>query len=184
MKKFSKVSGYKVNEEPKSEFKVDELENLKLEMLSLMDSFLKIKAVGAIHKNFMHGSIDIAGKEILAEAIITLLTEKDSKEKTKLLEGLKNSVRDWEAIDLEIEKINKKRPSLKNISRVNKILDKYSSDESTLILFVESTTKKLKSVETLKEYSQIISESKLSESTKSSLLIIYNERIKQIESSL
>jgi len=73
MKKFSKVTGIKINEEPKSELKVDESENLKLEMLSLMDSFLKIKATGAIHKNFMNGSIDIAGKEILAEAIITLL---------------------------------------------------------------------------------------------------------------
>jgi hypothetical protein len=184
MKKFSKVTGIKINEEPKSELKVDESENLKLEMLSLMDSFLKIKATGAIHKNFMNGSIDIAGKEILAEAIITLLTERDSKDKTKLLEGLKNNVRDWEAIDLEIEKINKKRPSLKNINRVSKLLEKYSNDDNTLILFVESTIKKFKNIDTLKEYSQIITDSKVSESTKFRLLNIYKERIKQIESCL
>ncbi len=181
---FSKVTGIKINEEPKSELKVDESENLKLEMLSLMDSFLKIKATGAIHKNFMNGSIDIAGKEILAEAIITLLTERDSKDKTKLLEGLKNNVRDWEAIDLEIEKINKKRPSLKNINRVSKLLEKYSNDDNTLILFVESTIKKFKNIDTLKEYSQIITDSKVSESTKFRLLNIYKERIKQIESCL
>jgi hypothetical protein len=180
MKKFSKVNGIKINEEPKIENKVDDLDILKLEMLNLMDNFLKVRLTGPVHNKLMFGSFSIDGKDMLAEAIITLLGDKDNKSQTKILESLKTKIKDWEVIDSEIEKINKVRPNLKNINRVSQLLEKYSSDESTLILYVESTINKFKNIETLNQYSSLIKESSLSEESKSKLINIYNQRIKQL----
>ena len=52
-------------------------------------------------------------------------------------------------------------------------IDKYSSDEETLVLYVESTINKFKNTENLSEYSQIISESKLSDDSKNKLINIW-----------
>lgn len=183
MKKFSNVTGFKVNEEPKQvEQKIDEIDKFKGDLLNLMDNFLKVKAYGPIHRKLMRGELSVDGKDLLAEAIIILLTERDNKSKTKLLEGLKNKINDWEVIDSEIEKVKNSKISTKNINRVVKLLDKYSSDEETLILYVESTINKFKSIDTLNEYSEIISGSKLSIDSKNKLINIYNQRIKQISS--
>lgn len=183
MKKFSNVSGFKVNEEPKQvEQKIDEIDQFKGDLLNLMDSFLKVKAYGPIHRKLMRGELSVDGKDLLAEAIIILLTERDNKSKTKLLEGLKTKINDWQVIDSEIEKVSNGKISTKNINRVVKLLDKYSSDEQTLLLYVESTINKFKNIETLNEYSQIISQSKLSDESKNKLINIYNQRIKQIGS--
>jgi hypothetical protein len=184
IKKFSKITGQKINEQPKVEQKFDEVDELKLEMMNLMDSFLKVRLEGPVHNKLMFGAFSIAGKDLLAEAILSLLNDKTSKDKTKVLESLKNKISDWESIDSEIEEINKKRPSINKFNRVNKLIEKYSSDEDTLIMFVESTVNKLKNQETIKEYSQIVSESRLSQKTKDKLNFIYNERIKQINSEL
>jgi hypothetical protein len=184
MKKFSKVTGIKINEEPKIENKVDEVDELKLEMITLMDNFLKVRASGPIHNKVLNGSISIAGKDLLAEAIVILLSDKTNKEKTKVLESLKTKISDWQTIDAEIEKINQKRPSINNVNRINKLIEKYSSDEDTLILYVESTVNKLKNLDTINQYSKLISESNLSNQTKSKLVEIYNNRIKQISSIL
>jgi hypothetical protein len=184
MKKFSKVTGVKVNEEPKVETKIDEVDELKLEMLTLMDNFLKVRASGPIHNTLLNGSLSVEGKDLLAEAIITLLSEKTNKDKTKVLESLKTKISDWQTIDEEIEKINQKRPSINNVNRINKLIEKYSSDEDTLVFYVESTVSKLKSVDTLGQYSKLISESNLSDKTKNQIVGIYNNRIKQISSIL
>jgi hypothetical protein len=183
MKKFSNVTGFKVNEEPKQiEQKIDEVDQFKIDLLNLMDSFLKVKVYGPIHRKLMRGELSVDGKDLLAEAIIILLTERDNKSKTKLLENLKTKINNWEVIDSEIEKVKNSKISTKNINRVVKLLDKYSSDEETLVLYVESTITKFKSIENLSEYSQIISESKLSNDSKNKLINIYNQRIKQISS--
>ena len=110
MKKFSNITGQKVTEEPKKEVKqLNEEELFKLKLVSLMDSILSIRTYGPIDKHQRAGLIKIAGKEMLVEAIIDLLTEKSSKEQTKLLESLKTEVGNWEVIDSKIDFINREK---------------------------------------------------------------------------
>jgi hypothetical protein len=51
----------------------------------------------------------------LGSPIIILLTERDNKSKTKLLENLKTKINNWEVIDSEIEKVKNSKISTKNI---------------------------------------------------------------------
>jgi hypothetical protein len=104
MKKFSNITGQKVTEEPKKEVKqLNEEELFKIKLLSLMDSFLTVRMYGPVDNHQRAGLIKISGKELVVEAILDLLTEKSSKEQTKLLESLKNEVGDWEVIDSKID---------------------------------------------------------------------------------
>ena len=108
MKKFSNITGQKVTEEPKKEVKqLNEEELFKIKLLSLMDSFLTVRMYGPVDNHQRAGLIKISGKELVVEAILDLLTEKSSKEQTKLLESLKNEVGDWEVIDSKIDFINR-----------------------------------------------------------------------------
>lgn len=110
MKKFRNITGQKVTEEPKKEVKqLNEEELFKLKLVSLMDSILSIRTYGPVDKHQRPGLIKIAGKEMLVEAILDLLTEKSSKEQTKLLESLKTEMGNWEVIDSKIDFINREK---------------------------------------------------------------------------
>jgi len=183
MKKFSNITNQKVGVEPKVEHKVDEATSIKYRMIDLMDRLLSVTTYGPVINYDVAGTIKIAGKEMLAEAIADMLADVSTKDKTILLESLKSEVRDWEAIDNKIESLNKERASLNNKSKMFKLLEMYGDDEDMLITIVEAKSLKITNKKTLVDYNLLISENKtLSSETKSKLVEIYSERIKQIDS--
>jgi hypothetical protein len=184
MKKFSKITNQKVNEEPKVEKIINEGDILKAKVMNLMDDLLTIRTYGPVDRYLRAGSIKIAGKEMLAEAILDMLTEKSTDDKTKLLESLKSQIKDWEVIDNQIEYLNSgNKPSLNSKNKFSQLLEMYSDDEELFVEVLESTVNRINVVKTLEDYSTLTTESKLSEETKSKISEIYSNRIKQIEPS-
>lgn len=169
MKKFSKITKQRINEEPKVEVKLDESSVLKYKMLTLMDRLLRVQAYGAVDNRFLSGSVKIDGKEMLAEALLDLLTDNKIEEQTKILEGLKGKIKDWETIDNEIESIKKNNVSLNNKIKFFKILEKYQ-DEETLLVFLESKIPNIKDEKTLVDYKELTLNSNLSQETKSKII--------------
>jgi hypothetical protein len=179
IKKFSNITGQKVGEEPKVDLKqLNEEEMFKSKLMSLMDQVLSIRTYGPVDRHQRAGLIKIAGKEMLVEAILDLLSEKTIKEQTKLLEGLKTEIGDWEVIDSKIDSLNKEKPLLSNRNKFNNLLENYTSD--TLIEKVESVVEKITKEKTLKDYIQLALESKLDNETKSNLVKIYSDRLNQL----
>jgi hypothetical protein len=182
MKKFSKLTNQKVNEEPKVEKKIDESEVIKYRMIDLMDKFLSIQTYGPVDRHQRAGLIKIMGKEMLAEAIADMLVDIANNDKTKLLESLKSEIRDWEVIDNKIQSLHKERPSLGNRNKIRSLLETYGQDEDLLVEVTESKVNKINDISMLKDYITIISESEIKESTKLKMIQLYDNRIKQIES--
>lgn len=184
MKKFSKITNQKVNEEPKVEKTINEGDIIKSKVMNLMDNLLTIRTYGPVDRYLRAGSIKIAGKEMLAEAILDMLTEKSTDDKTKLLESLKSQIKDWEVIDNQIENLNSgNKPSLNSKNKFSQLLEMYSDDEELFVEVLESTVNRINNTKTLEDYSTLTTESKLSEDTKSKISEIYSNRIKQIEPS-
>lgn len=184
MKKFSKITNQKVGEEPKVEVKVDEASSIKYKMIDLMDRLLSVTTYGPSINYDVAGTIKIAGKEMLAEAIADMLADVSVNDKTILLESLKSSVGNWEAIDEKIESLTKERASLNNRAKMSKLLEMYGDDEDMLITLVEAKSLKITNKKTLVDYNLLISENNtLSNETKTKLVEIYSERIKQIDST-
>lgn len=139
MKKFSNITGEKVNTTPPTnEPTKEELGRLQLksQIMNLLDEYLSIQSLGSVRRSLFNNSIKIDGKERFADALIDLLNEKDSKETVKVLESLKSENRDWVSIDNRINKINNKlidsKFLLENKNRVRKIksfLELYSNKE-------------------------------------------------------
>jgi len=180
MKKFSKLTNQKINEEPKIDLKIDESKVLKYKMLDLMNRFLSLRTYGSVDNRFLAGKVKIEGKEMLAEALYDLFSDKSTDEQVKVLESLKTKIKDWETIDKEIEEFNKKTPTIRNKSKFKSLLEKWSSDSNTLILFVESNVDKINDLDTLSDYITLTNESNLEESTKLVLVNKYSERINQL----
>lgn len=179
MKKFSNITNQSVGEEPKIEHKIDETTLFKVKILNLMEQFLSIQTYGPVDRYLREGSIQIKGKELFTEALLSLLDEKTIKEQTKLLEGLKSELRDWETIDSKIEDINTKSDNFKTIYKVNQLLEKYGDDEEMLIKVVEEQSKRVLDVELLQSYKDTFSSSKLTPATLEAILNIYSERISE-----
>lgn len=177
MKKFSNITGQKVSEEPKVELKqLNEEELFKSKLHELMDQILSIRTYGPVDRYERAGLIKIAGKEMLVEAILDLLTEKTNKEQVKLLESLKSEIKDWKVIDDKIENIFLNRiPKLSNRNKINSLLESY--DESSLIEVIGEKISKLNNLETVLDYYKIISESSLTTTTKQQILNLYSQRI-------
>ncbi len=183
MKKFSNITGQKVSQEPKKEVRIDEAQVLKSKMISLMNQFLSISFHGSNDYRLLGGGSKIKGQEMLAEAILDLLNDKTIKETTKLLESLKSEISDWKAIDEKIEQINKEKTLISNRMKIKNLLEKYSSDNDTLILMVEKNSNKMKNEKTLLDYISIVSEStKINNETRKNIIDIYSNRIKQLRS--
>jgi hypothetical protein len=180
MKKFSNITGQKVTEEPKKEVKqFNEEELFKIKLLSLMDSFLTVRMYGPVDNHQRAGLIKISGKELVVEAILDLLTEKSSKEQTKLLESLKNEVGDWEVIDSKIDFINREKALFKSRKRFNTLLENY--EDESLIEKVQLDINKITKQRTLRDYIQLTQESKLDNDIKNNLVKIYTDRLNQLD---
>jgi len=150
MKKFSNITNQKVGEEPKVESKINEEDIFKGKVNSLLDNFLTIRTYGPIQRYFNASTIKISGKELFLEALMDLLKDKDLTQETKILESLKSSVKDWEAIDSKIEEANKKIEEIKSKdkmvphrNKLNSLFNSYGSDEEMLINMVEESCKKI-----------------------------------------
>jgi len=183
MKKFSNITGQKVGEEPKVEIKqLNEEELFKSKLMSLMDQILSIRTYGPVDRYQRAGLIKVAGKEMLVEAILDLLSEKSVKDQTKVLEGLKSELRDWEVIDAKIESLNKEKTLLSNRNKFKSLLESYT-DNDLLLKVVENDVDKIKKEKTLTDYIQLTTESKLDSKTKIELVNIYSNRLNQLRDS-
>jgi hypothetical protein len=143
MKKFSNITGQKVNSEPEIKInkKEQELNELKYNIMDLMDNILSIQSFGSARTELLNGSITISGKEMLAEALIDLLGEKLLKSDIKVLESLKNDIRDWNLLDNKIDQINttiddkKLLENNKNlVNSISSFIKKYENDDMFDIL--------------------------------------------------
>lgn len=153
MKKFSSISGQKVNLEPKVQITKEENEVLALKagIMKLMDNLLSIQTYGSTRRDIVQNNIKITGKEMFAEALIDFLSDKSLNDQIKALESLRYTNRDWQSIDSNISglysEINEKTALSKNINQISKIktfLETYGDDEMFDSL-LESYTKRVKS---------------------------------------
>lgn len=146
MKKFSKITGQKVAEEPKIEVKITEADVFKSKVMSLMDDFLRVQMYGPITRYHVAGTMKVAGKELFLEALMDLLDDKSNGEKIKLLESLKSKIRDWKVIDETIESLESKDVELfKSKMYIKSLYNKYKSDTAFLIEQTEVSASKIKS---------------------------------------
>lgn len=183
MKKFSNLS--KTTEEKiynklqNNKNNSDDLDYLRYEIINLMDDILSLSNFGSIDNRYMSGSIKIAGKELLADAIIDLFDDEIYKSKCKVLESLKLSVRDWSSIDDTTSKITKKYNDipLNSRYRFKSILEKYKNE--SLELFFESSVHKF-SRNTISDFISILNSKHLSnninDDTKNRILYILTEK--------
>ena len=135
MKKFSNISGYKVNEEPQIQKSRDQIEKdaLKATIMKLMDNYLQIRSYGSARTELLNGSLKISGQELFTEALLDLLSDKSFFDQIKALESLKLYNKDWESIDDRIGQIQTKIEESKSIDRIQvkkikSLLDIYGND--------------------------------------------------------
>lgn len=151
MKKFSNISNVKVSEEPKIEVKqLNEEEMFKSKVMNLMEQLLSIRTYGPVDRYLRAGSIKVVGKEMFLEALMDLLKDKSSKDEKQILEALKGSVSDWEAIDSKIEEVNQKiaegQEKDKMIPHRNKLqslYNNYGQDEEMFMNMVQESCDKI-----------------------------------------
>lgn len=182
MKKFSNISGFKVTQEPKIDGKKVEIDPLKGKVMELMDQLLSIRTYGPVDRHQRAGLIKIAGKELLAEALLDLLKKEKGSEGIKILESLKQEIGDWKVIDEKINEIKNHRvPSLKNKNKMRSILEKYN-DLELLEYFLGDNSKKITNIETLEDYKYLVSESRLPTEVKIKLIQIFETRLGDLNS--
>lgn len=151
MKKFSSISGEKVNVEPKVEdTKINEEDLFKAKVMNLMDNLLTIRTYGPIDRYLRAGNIKISGKDLFLESLLDLLKEKSSTEEKRILESLKSEVKDWEFLDAKIENLENKLEDLKEAKKIQPYKNKlkslynnYSSDNELIIKMVKESCNKI-----------------------------------------
>lgn len=155
MKKFSNISNAKVGQEPeKTEVKLNEEEVFRSQIVSLMDSYLRIQTYGPVDRYLRAGTLKISGKELFTEALLTLMSDKSLKGQTAILESLKSTVRDWESIDEKIDQLNSKieeteskNKMIEHRDKLVSLFERYGKDEEILLKMVESSSEKIKTSE-------------------------------------
>jgi hypothetical protein len=151
MKKFSNISKVKVSEEPKVEVKqLNEEEMFKSKVMNLMEQLLSIRTYGPVDRYLRAGTIKVVGKEMFLEALMDLLKDKSSKDEKQILEALKGSVSDWEAIDSKISEVEQKiaenKDKDKMIPHRNKLqslYNNYGQDEEMFMNMVQESCNKI-----------------------------------------
>jgi hypothetical protein len=151
MKKFSNISNVKVSEEPKVEVKqLNEEEMFKAKVMNLMEQLLSVRTYGPVDRYLRAGNIKVAGKEMFLEALMDLLKDKSSKEEKRILESLKSTLSDWEAIDSKIDEVNQKisenQEKDKMIPHRNKLqslYNNYGQDEEMFMNMVQESCNKI-----------------------------------------
>lgn len=155
MKKFSNISNVKVSEEPKVEVKqLNEEEMFKAKVMNLMEQLLSVRTYGPVDRYLRAGNIKVAGKEMFLEALMDLLKDKSSKEEKRILESLKSTLSDWEAIDSKIDEVNQKiaegQEKDKMIPHRNKLqslYNNYGQDEEMFMNMVQESCNKTTNAE-------------------------------------
>ena len=155
MKKFSNISNVKVSEEPKVEVKqLNEEEMFKAKVMNLMEQLLSVRTYGPVDRYLRAGNIKVAGKEMFLEALMDLLKDKSSKDEKQILEALKGSVSDWEAIDSKISEVEQKiaenQEKDKMIPHRNKLqslYNNYGQDEEMFMNMVQESCNKITNAE-------------------------------------
>jgi hypothetical protein len=155
MKKFSNISNVKVSEEPKVEVKqLNEEEMFKSKVMNLMEQLLSVRTYGPVDRYLRAGNIKVAGKEMFLEALMDLLKDKSTKEEKKILESLKSTLSDWEAIDYKIDEVNQKivenQEKDKMIPHRNKLkslYNNYGQDEEMFMNMVQESCNKITNAE-------------------------------------
>jgi hypothetical protein len=151
MKKFSNISNVKVSEEPKVEVKqLNEEEMFKVKIMNLMEQLLSVRTYGPVDRYLRAGNIKVVGKEMFLEALMDLLKDKSSKDEKQILEALKGSVSDWEAIDSKISEVEQKiaenQEKDKMIPHRNKLqslYNNYGQDEEMFMNMVQESCNKI-----------------------------------------
>jgi hypothetical protein len=151
MKKFSNISNVKVSEEPKVEVKqLNEEEMFKSKVMNLMEQLLSVRTYGPVDRYLRAGNIKVVGKEMFLEALMDLLKDKSSKDEKQILEALKGSVSDWEAIDSKISEVEQKiaenQEKDKMIPHRNKLqslYNNYGQDEEMFMNMVQESCNKI-----------------------------------------
>lgn len=105
MKKFSTSNGIKVNDAPKKDNNQPNID-IRNAIMELIDNSLRITSYGSARKE-IQATTKITGKEMLVEALISLIKEKEAVKAVNALEMLKENVTDWQAIDHSVDKIKK-----------------------------------------------------------------------------
>ena len=155
MKKFSNISNVKVSEEPKVEVKqLNEEEMFKAKVMNLMEQLLSVRTYGPVDRYLRAGNIKVAGKEMFLEALMDLLKDKSSKDEKQILESLKGSLSDWEAIDSKISEVEQKiaenQEKDKMIPHRNKLqslYNNYGQDEEMFMNMVQESCNKITNAE-------------------------------------
>ena len=125
MKKFSKVVK---NNDIINERLTEPNMDLKMTILGLVNDLLKIRMEGPIDP-ILEGTVKIAGKEDLVNAIIDLFRDKDIKKTLQLLEKVKFF--GYDSVIAEIEKVNEVQTAgelTKHRKRIADILDRCGGD--------------------------------------------------------
>jgi hypothetical protein len=109
MKKFSTIAKVEVGQEPKPIKEVQETtdsDTLRFAISNMIDEFLTIGFDGPYTTEYFQQTSKIEGREIFIEALLNALKDKDIQKEIKVLESLKSSVRDHQAIDEKIDTLH------------------------------------------------------------------------------
>jgi predicted nucleic acid-binding Zn-ribbon protein len=135
MKKFSKINNIKVDELKTNKVEAnDPIQELKHEIHGILDNLLSVRTYGPISRYHTAGTMKVEGKEMVVDAIIDMLSEKENKKTIKLLESMKTNSKDHELIDNAIDSLKNENKFLKkenfNIKmRIKSISERYKDDE-------------------------------------------------------
>jgi hypothetical protein len=143
MKKFSKITDYKITSKPKKEKIEESIEDIiKSKLLSLMDRNLRIQSYGSVDNRYLSGSVKVEGKELLAESIMDLIAELSSNKEIKTLESLKSNIKEWYIIDEKIDEIKKNKSNYKQRFKLNNIIKRYKYNDELLVDFLKEKINK------------------------------------------
>jgi len=166
MDKFSKISNVKVSELPKliKSKEESQLEEIKYDLLKLLDNCLTIRAYGSARRNILEDTVKIAGKEMFIEALIDYMSEKSINEQILVLESLKSNSKDWQSIDNKINDLNESIANIRIlkvngnfVKKIKMFLETYSEDEMFETV-LENYVSKIESGEEAIQTSNLVSE--------------------------
>ena len=178
MKKFSKITNVKVNEQKPVETTTTELDLMKAGVKKLMDSYLNVQMYGPVTRHERAGSVKVVGKELFLEALIDFLEEFTSKDKVKVLESLKSESKDWKLIDSKIDEIKESTNQIKESKLVShkekvKSMIKRFNTKETLTDYLSTTLPKVKNGELA--YMRSLAAKRMMKENKNPLLKIVEE---------
>ena len=166
MDKFSKISNVRVNELPKliKSKEESQLEEIKYDLLKLLDNCLTIRAYGSARRNILEDTVKIAGKEMFIESLIDYMSEKSINEQILVLESLKSNSKDWQSIDNKINELNESIANIRIlkvngnfVKKIKMFLETYSEDEMFETV-LENYVSKIQSGEEAIQTSNLVSE--------------------------